>query len=75
MTGLAGHIDLGPTRIENPGFNIKVFLQSRGMAKGTHRIPVLTQTCPMQDIFMVYKFIAVDMEPSLATLIRRATVP
>ena len=45
------------------------------MAVGTHGVPVLRLACPMQNIIMVYWFIAVEVEPALTTFRFSATIP
>src|SRR5271155_3168237 len=75
MAGLAAHTNLGPGRVEMIVLCIVIFLHTGRMTLGAHEIPVLIQLCPMQDIVVLYVLVRVEMEPALAALLLRSTIP
>jgi hypothetical protein len=45
------------------------------MTLGAHRVPVLVQAGPVQDVAVRDRLVGVEMEPALATLLARPRVP
>ena len=44
-------------------FWVEIFLQVSGMAVGTHTIPVLTSSCPVKPLFMIYRHFSIKVIP------------
>src|SRR6266853_6342294 len=75
VTGLAGHVDVGPARRIGVGGEIVVLLQIGRMAIGALVIPGLVAAGPVQPIARRQFAVRIEVEPVLSALLFRATIP
>ncbi len=75
MTGLAANIDIGPRGLVLILFTVIVFSQIGRMTIGTHVVPGLIATCPMQGVGVFDRFIGIEVKPPLSPFLFRPRVP
>ena len=75
MAGFATHADFREARGKAIVSRIIVLAHAGRMALRAHEIPVLVQLSPMQDVIVFDLLVRIEMEPTLATLLLRTSVP
>src|SRR5215469_8107638 len=68
MTSLAADTDLGPGRSESVMRRVIVLAHAGRVALGAHKIPILVELGPVEDVVVADFLVRVEMEPVLAAV-------